>query len=99
MRDLCLKSKRIKQQKLENNTKERVRNIRITINDEIKAVQFWCGKSDSEDEGLFEKVNAIYNKIAPSKKYKKVIYRSGDGDLVSLTAELLRINLNAPAAS
>ncbi|MBR4296312.1 MAG: hypothetical protein IKT56_05720 [Clostridia bacterium] len=73
--------------------------IRVSINNEIKAVQFWCGKSDSEDEGLFEKVNAIYNQITPSKKYKKVIYRSGTDDLVSLTAELLRTNVNAFSAS
>jgi len=76
-----------------------VRIIRVSINNEIKAVQFWCGKCDSEDEGLFEKVNAIYNRITPSKKYKKVIYRSGTDDLVNLTAELLRTNVNAFSAS
>lgn len=74
-------------------------NIRITINNEIKAVEFWCGKSDYEKENFFEKINEKFEEISPGKKYKKVIFRSGDGDLVSLTAELLRINLNAPAAS
>ncbi|MBR3967068.1 MAG: hypothetical protein IKJ91_08355 [Clostridia bacterium] len=75
-----------------------MRYIRVTVNDELKAVQFWCSKSD-EDKDLFGKVNEIYDRITPSKKYKKVIYRSGNGDLVSLTAELLRINVNACSAS
>ena len=72
--------------------------IRITVNDEIKVVQFWCDKTDLLDEQLFEKIENLYKEYAPDAKYRKVIYRTGERDLLSLTSDLLRRNLSSVTA-
>ena len=75
--------------------KKGVRTIKVTINDAIKVVQFWCTKEDTEEPDFMNKINATFTQIAPSEKFKKVIYRSGNGDLLSATTELLRRNTPA----
>lgn len=69
--------------------------IRITINDEIKVVQFWCNKEDTNAPDFMNKINEMFTKVAPNDKFKKVIYRSGNGDLLSATSELLLRNTHA----
>ena len=73
--------------------KKGVTTIRITVNEDIKIVQFWCGKEDTEAPGFTEKIEEIFAQIAPGDKFKKVIYRSGNGNLLSATSELIRRNL------
>ena len=69
--------------------------IRITVNDEIKVVQFWCDKTDLSDEQLIEN---LYKEYAPDEKYRKIIYRTGERDLLSLTSDLLHRNLSSATA-
>lgn len=66
--------------------------IRVSVNNEIKVVQFWCDHNDCADSEMSEKIQTLYNAYAPSNKYKKVIYRSGNGNLLTYTSELLRQN-------
>ena len=68
--------------------------IRITVNDELKVVQFWCDRTDLENENLFETVQNLYDEYTPDTKYRKIIYRTGERDLLGLTSELVRHNLN-----
>ena len=72
---------------IHNITKE-VIAIRISVNDELKVVQFWC----TEDEA-----NISFDKIdIPFEKYRKVIYRSGKSDLNDLTAAIVKHNIKSP---
>lgn len=77
-----------------------MRDIRITVNDTLKVVQFWCDKADCTDEKkLFENVQTLYTAYAPNDKYKKVIYRAGNHDLLGLTSDLLRNNARQGTAA
>ncbi len=66
--------------------------IRVSVNNEIKVVQFWCDHNDCADSEMSEKIQTLYNAYAPNNKYRKVIYRSGNGNLLTYTSELLRQN-------
>ena len=83
-----------------DNICERVIVIRVTVNDSLKVVQFWCDKADcADDKKLFDKVQTLYTAYAPNEKYRKVIYRTGNCDLLNLTSDLLRHNVRQEAAA
>ncbi|MGN0655112.1 MAG: hypothetical protein ACI4KD_09390 [Oscillospiraceae bacterium] len=66
--------------------------IRVSINDEIKIIQFWCTQEDTSDKNTNALIDKIFEQIAPDKKYRKVIYRSGNKNLVDCTSLLLKQN-------
>ena len=74
------------------NIYERVIPIRISINDDIKVVQFWFTREEGEAENRRQITDELFKKLALDDKYRKVTYISGSGDLFSSTNELIRQN-------
>lgn len=64
-------------------------DVFIDIDDPGRFVEIWLTHSAPETTPEIEALIAHYHK----QKYKVVIYRSGDDDLASCTAALLRQNL------
>ena len=71
--------------------------IRVSVNEDLKIIQFWCCKEDIEKETFNNDIETLYNTYAIDGKYRKVIYRSGSKDLASLTAALLHHNIGVTA--
>ncbi len=63
--------------------------IRVSVNREIKAVQFWLTAAEREDNSV---MSAINDYAVIDKKYKKVIYVSGVNSLAATTGDLLKRN-------
>ena len=76
--------------------------IRITVNQDLKIVQFWLTAQEGEDNSIMEKIKNYADENTTAKKktkrYKKVIYVSGVGDLVNLTADILKRNKKCSSA-
>ena len=70
--------------------------IRITVNNQIKAVQFWLTTQEGEDNSIMNEIKCYADEHTTAKKkadvYKKVVYVSGTAPLVSATADLLKRN-------
>jgi len=70
--------------------------IRITVNQDLKVVQFWLTAQEGEDNGIMNKIKSYADEHTTAKKkadvYKKVVYVSGTAPLVSSTADLLKRN-------
>ena len=70
--------------------------IRITVNNKIKAVQFWLTAQEGEDKKVADTIKAYADEFTQAVKkadrYKKVVYISGTAPLVSATADLLKRN-------
>ena len=71
--------------------------MRVSINNELKIVQFWCDSKEAEKPEFKDTINNLFKEFAPSDKYRKVIYRSGNMDLTNLTANLLNHNVGLTA--
>ena len=76
--------------------------MRITRNENLKVVQFWLTAQEGEDDSVMEKIKKYADENTTAKKktkrYKKVIYVSGVGDLVNLTADILKRNKKCSSA-
>ena len=70
--------------------------IRISINDNLKVVQFWLTSAEAEDETVLERIESYSDEhtlaAKKSERYRKVIYISGDAPLWDTTATLLKYN-------
>lgn len=66
--------------------------MRISKNKQIKVVQFWMTPEERAEEGIMDKVNTYFNELKEDKKYRPVVYVSGNANLTSLTADLLKRN-------
>lgn len=75
---------------------ERWWHIRASVNHEIKVFQIWCTEDERNIEGFFELVEQLVKKHNIDPKYKRVIYISGEKNLIELTADLLRQNKDYP---
>lgn len=67
--------------------------MRVSHDKEMKRVSFWLTKQERENNELFEKIKKTseeYKKI--DKKYKIVVFVSGNVKLDSVTADLLDRN-------
>lgn len=67
--------------------------MRVSHDKEMKRVSFWLTKQERENNELFEKIKKAseeYKKI--DKKYKIVVFVSGNVKLDSVTADLLDRN-------
>ncbi len=69
----------------------------VSINKDLKIVQFWCDSKEAEKPEFKDTVNTLFKEHAPSEKYRKVIYRSGNSDLLELTKDLLKHNIGLTA--
>ena len=62
------------------------------VHDDMKLVEIWLTKAESDDDvfrGKLEPIFAEYKK----KKYRVVVFSSGKGDMLELTKDLLKHNL------
>ena len=70
--------------------------IRISINDNLKVIQFWLTGSEAEDETVLERIESYSDEhtsaAKKSERYRKIIYISGDAPLWDVTADLLKYN-------
>jgi hypothetical protein len=68
--------------------------MRLEVDDKFRFVSIWLTKSDEEQkEQYIEKLQDQIDEYR-AKKYKLVIYHSGDGDLLQLIGDLLSHNKN-----
>lgn len=63
--------------------------MRVSVNEKIKVVSFWLLNNEEQDD---EKIDILFDKYKKDNKYRKVVYKSGTGDLFYNTKELLKNN-------
>ncbi len=68
--------------------------MRLEIDDKFRFVSLWLTKSDEEQKEQY--IAELQDQIDEyrAKKYKLVIYHSGEGDLLQLVGDLLSHNKN-----
>ena len=70
--------------------------MEINVHDDKKYVSIWLTKAESADTELKSKLESLYAEFK-KKKYRVVIFESGNGDLALLTKALLAHNLEVVA--
>lgn len=65
--------------------------MEFNVYDNKKYVSIWLTRSESRDDALREDLKPIYQKYK-ARDYKVVIFESGNGDLTTLTQNLLSHN-------
>lgn len=71
--------------------------MEISINEEMKLAQVWMSHADQTSAEKQAKLKEFMADCR-AKKIFVCVYRSGDGNLVEKTKELLAYNLNNPAS-
>ena len=62
------------------------------VHDDMKLVEIWLTKAESEDDVFRRKLEPIFAEYK-KKKYRVVVFSSGKGDMLELTKDLLKHNL------
>lgn len=62
------------------------------VRDDMKLVEIWLTKAESEDENVNRELESLYAEYK-KKKYRVVVFSSGKGDMLELTKDLLKHNL------
>ena len=62
------------------------------VRDDMKLVEIWLTKAESEDEAVNRELEPLYAEYK-KKKYRVVVFSSGKGDMLELTKDLLKHNL------
>ena len=62
------------------------------VHDDIKLVEIWLTKAESDDDVFRRKLEPIFAEYK-KKKYRVVVFSSGKGDMLELTKDLLKHNL------
>lgn len=65
--------------------------MEMNVYDNKKYVSIWLTRSESRDDALRESLKPIYQKYK-AMDYKVVVFESGNGDLPTLTQNLLSHN-------
>lgn len=65
--------------------------MKIDIRDEQKIVEIWLSKAEQGDPGLSDTLRKICAEYGP-RKYTVAVFKSGEGDLLDLTSDLLLYN-------
>ena len=65
--------------------------MEINVYDNKKYVSIWLTRSESRDDALRESLKPIFSQYK-TKNYKVVVFESGNGDLPTLTQNLLSHN-------
>lgn len=65
--------------------------MEMNVYDEKKYVSIWLTRSESRDDALRESLKTIFVQYK-AKDYKVVVFESGNGDLTTLTQNLLSHN-------
>ena len=58
----------------------------------MKLVEIWLTKAESDDDVFRRKLEPIFAEYK-KKKYRVVVFSSGKGDILELTKDLLKHNL------
>lgn len=70
--------------------------MEVNVYDDKKYVSLWLTKAEAADTELRTKLEPLYAEFK-KKKYRVVVFESGNGDLALLTKELLAHNLEVIA--
>ena len=62
------------------------------VRDDMKLVEIWLTKAESDDDAFRRKLEPIFAEYK-KKKYRVVVFSSGKGDMLELTKDLLKHNL------
>lgn len=62
------------------------------VHDDMKLVEIWLTKAESDDDVFLRKLEPIFAEYK-KKKYRVVVFSSGKGDMLELTKDLLKHNL------
>ena len=62
------------------------------VHDDMKLVEIWLTKAESDDDVFRRKLEPIFAEYK-KKKYRVVVFSSGKGDILELTKDLLKHNL------
>ena len=65
--------------------------MEINVYDNKKYVSIWRTRGESRDDALRESLKPIFSQYK-AKNYKVVVFESGNGDLPTLTQNLLSYN-------
>lgn len=65
--------------------------MEINVYDNKKYVSIWLTRGESRDDALRESLKPIFSQYK-AKNYKVVVFESGNGDLPTLTQNLLSYN-------
>ena len=66
--------------------------MEINVHNDKKYVSIWLTKAEAADTELKSKLESFYADVK-KKKYRVVVFESGNGNLALLTRELLAHNL------
>ena len=66
--------------------------MEVNVHRDDKIVEVWLTRAEAQDSALQESL-APYFALFKAHKYWVAVFKSGTGDLISGTAELLRQNL------
>lgn len=70
--------------------------MEVNVYDDKKYVSIWLTKAEAADTELRSKLESFYSAFK-EKKYRVIVFESGNGDLALLTKELLAHNLEVIA--
>ena len=70
--------------------------MRITINQDLKIIQFWVTQKENNSTCFNEKVRKAVASLPNCEKFKTVIYVSGTQSLVDSTYDILKRNRLIP---
>ena len=62
------------------------------VHDDMKLVEIWLTKAESDDDAFRRKLEPIFAEYK-KKKYRVAVFSSGKGDMLELTKDLLKHNL------
>ena len=62
------------------------------VRDDMKLVEIWLTKAESDDDVFRRKLEPIFAEYK-KKKYRVAVFSSGKGDMLELTKDLLKHNL------
>ncbi len=65
----------------------------MKIHDDKKYVSIWLTRTEARDDSVREGLQSIYSEYK-TRKYRVVVFESGDENLASLTKDLLYYNLH-----
>lgn len=68
--------------------------MKLEVDDKFRLISIWLTKDDEAKKEKYIKELQDQIDMYRAKKYKFVIYHSGDGDLLQLTGDLLSHNKN-----
>jgi hypothetical protein len=66
------------------------------VHDDMKLVEIWLTKAESEDETVNRELAPLYAEYK-KKKYRVAVFCSGKGDMLELTKDLLKHTLEVNA--